>query len=44
VALPLTNWTTNSAGNFNWLGTVILTNAIDPATPQRFYRLATLVP
>ncbi len=37
VALPLASWTTNSTGNFDWLGNVTLTNAVIPATPQRFF-------
>ena len=37
VALPLSSWTTNSTGNFDSFGNVTVTNAIDPATPQRFF-------
>lgn len=37
VALPLSSWTTNSTGNFDWLGNVTLANAINPATPQRYF-------
>jgi len=37
VALPLANWTTNSTGNFDWMGNLTLTNAIDSATPQRLF-------
>ena len=36
AALALTNWTLQSTGHFNWLGNVTLTNAINPATPQRY--------
>ena len=37
AALPLASWTTNSTGNFDWLGNVTLINAINPATPQRYF-------
>ncbi len=39
VALPLSSWTTNRTGNFDWLGNLTLTNVIDPATPQRFFTI-----
>jgi len=39
AALPVLNWTTNSTGNFDWLGNVTLTNTINPATPQGFFTI-----
>jgi len=37
MALPLSNWTTNSTGNFDWLGNLTLTNVIVLATPLRIF-------
>jgi len=37
VELPLSSWTTNSTGNFDWMGNLTLTNATNPATPQHFF-------
>jgi len=37
AALPLSRWTTNDTGNFDWLGNFTLTNAFDPATPQHCF-------
>jgi autotransporter-associated beta strand protein len=39
VALPLTGWTPIATNQFSAAGTFNLTNAINPATPQLFYRL-----
>jgi fibronectin-binding autotransporter adhesin len=39
VALPLTNWVTNTTGFFDPLGNLTLTNAVDPAQPKRFFNL-----
>ncbi len=40
VALPLANWTTNGTGVFNWLGNVTVTNGINFAEPQRYFRIS----
>jgi len=39
VALPLSSWTTNGSGVFNWLGNVSITNGINFAEPHRFFRI-----
>jgi hypothetical protein len=39
VGLPLTNWSPVGSGVFDANGGFVSTNAIDPAKPQRFYRL-----
>ena len=39
VALPLTNWSRIATNQFNASGNFNLTNPIDPATLQKFYRL-----
>ena len=39
VVLPLSDWTTNSSGVFDWLGTVTVTNGINLAEPQRYLRI-----
>jgi hypothetical protein len=41
VALPVASWITNSTGVFDALGSVILTNGINPAEPQRYFRMRT---
>lgn len=41
VALPVASWTTNLSGLFNGLGTVSVTNGVNPAEPQRYFRIKT---
>ncbi len=38
VAAPLSNWTTNLAGVFDWVGNVNVTNGINFTEPRRFFR------
>lgn len=40
VALPIASWTINRSGNFDWLGNLTLTNGINPAEPQRYFRIS----
>jgi T5SS/PEP-CTERM-associated repeat protein len=39
VTLPLSTWTTNSAGNFDGLGNTTLTNGINPNEAQRYFNV-----
>ncbi len=39
VTLPLTNWPAISTNNFDGAGNFSFTNQINPAQPQKFYRL-----
>jgi len=39
VALPLSSWTTNSTGNFDWMGNITLTNGINPNEAQRYFNI-----
>jgi autotransporter-associated beta strand protein len=39
LAVPLANWTVVATNTFDASGQCVATNAIDPNTPQRFYRL-----
>jgi len=39
LTLPIANWTQISTGSFDANGNFTLTNALDPALPQRFFRL-----
>jgi T5SS/PEP-CTERM-associated repeat protein len=41
VALPLSNWTTNGSGVFDWLGNVTITNGINSAEARRYFRIYT---
>lgn len=41
VALPLASWITNRSGIFDGLGYASLTNGINPAEPQRYFRIKT---
>ena len=40
VAKPLTNWTVITIGTFGPLGDFSVTNAVNPAEPQRFYLIS----
>jgi hypothetical protein len=39
LAVPLMNWTVSTTNNFDGTGGFSATNAIDPGTPQMFYRI-----
>jgi hypothetical protein len=39
VTLPLSTWSTQAVGNFLGNGSFSYTNALDPNTPKRFYRI-----
>jgi hypothetical protein len=40
VALPLANWITIETGNLDGLGKTALTNGINPAEPERYFRIS----
>jgi hypothetical protein len=40
VTLPLGRCTTNSCGNFDWMGNVTLTNGINPNETQRHFTVS----
>ena len=39
LALPLANWTLTATGIFDLNGSFLLTNGINPSSPQQFFRL-----
>ena len=41
VVLPLASWITNRSGAFDGSGNVNFTNGINPAEPQRYFRIKT---